>query len=176
MLSQINLSHFKCFKSLKLQLRPLTLLSGQNACGKSAVMQALILLTQTLRDNEWAPQLILNGSVIRLGTAAEVIDQVHGRHSCGIELQGDDIDYAWVFGGAQDDMALKVASVAISGVLQPIDNTFRYLVPFPSNSFKWPDCLKNLTYLKAERTGPRDIYPVENVGDLQVVSPSGKTH
>ena len=48
MLARIELRHFKCFEVLKLPLRPLTLLSGANASGKSSVMQALVLLHQTI--------------------------------------------------------------------------------------------------------------------------------
>ena len=175
MLSQINLTHFKCFESLKLQLRPLTLLSGQNACGKSATIQALVLLNQTMRDNEWSSQLILNGSVIRLGTAADVIDQVYGRHSCGIELLGENRSYSWAFDGEQDDMALKIASVSIDDVLQPIEDAFQYLVPYSSGPFIWGNRFKRMTYLQAERLGPRDIYPMDNIEEnSHVVGPGGE--
>ena len=53
-------------------------------------MQALVLLSQTIRDNEWSNKLILNGSIVRLGTASDVIDQVYGHRECGIELHIDD--------------------------------------------------------------------------------------
>ncbi|MYI72021.1 MAG: ATP-binding protein, partial [Synechococcus sp. SB0673_bin_10] len=39
----------------------MTLLSGINAAGKSSVMQALVLLHQTMRDHEWSDKLMLNG-------------------------------------------------------------------------------------------------------------------
>ena len=44
MITQIDLRHFKCFRLLKLLMRPLTLLTGLNASGKSSVIQALVLL------------------------------------------------------------------------------------------------------------------------------------
>ena len=72
MLERIDLRHFKCFELLKLPLRPLTLLSGVNASGKSSVLQALVLLHQTMREHEWSSRLMLNGSTIRLGTVADV--------------------------------------------------------------------------------------------------------
>ena len=61
MLQQIELRFFKCFALLKLPLGRLTLLSGANASGKSSVMQALVLLHQTIRDHEWSTRLMLNG-------------------------------------------------------------------------------------------------------------------
>lgn len=54
MLARIDLRDFKCFTLLKLPLRPLTLLSGTNASGKSSVIQALALLHQTMREHEWS--------------------------------------------------------------------------------------------------------------------------
>ncbi len=74
MLARIDLQHFKCFALLKLPLRPLTLLSGANASGKSSVLQALVLLHQTVREHEmvhaWPTRLMLNGEAMRLGAAA----------------------------------------------------------------------------------------------------------
>ncbi|MCY4225307.1 MAG: hypothetical protein OXF06_10790 [Bacteroidetes bacterium] len=59
-------------------MRQLTLLSGTNASGKSSVLQALCVLHQTMRDFEWSPRLMLNGSVVTLGTVMDLVDQVHG--------------------------------------------------------------------------------------------------
>ena len=65
MLTRIDLRHFKCFETLKLPLCRLTLLSGANASGKSSVMQALVLLHQTMREHEWSSRLKLQ--MIRRG-------------------------------------------------------------------------------------------------------------
>ena len=85
----IDLKHFKCFDLLKLPLRPLTLLSGANASGKSSVLQALLLLHQTITEHEWSDRLLLNGGAIRLGTVADVVDQ-RARRSCQIALRTDE--------------------------------------------------------------------------------------
>ncbi len=86
MLTQIELRHFKCFELLKLPLAPLTLLAGANASGKSTVLQAIGLLHQSVNVSPWESRLLLNGPVLRLGRAADVIDQVHGRRSCSITI------------------------------------------------------------------------------------------
>lgn len=52
MINKIELSNFKCFKLLKLPLTELTLLAGSNASGKSSLLQALVILHQTIRENE----------------------------------------------------------------------------------------------------------------------------
>ena len=86
MIRQIELTLFKCFQLLKLPIEPLTLLSGANASGKSTVMQALVLLHQTILEHEWSTRLQLNGSEVELGTVTDVVDKVYGRREFGIGL------------------------------------------------------------------------------------------
>ena len=90
MLDRIDLRFFKCFERLRLPLAPLTLLTGLNASGKSSVLQALVLLHQTMREHEWTTRLALNGSGVRLGTMPEVVDEVFGRRSFEIGLTDDE--------------------------------------------------------------------------------------
>ena len=168
MLEQIDLRHFKCFEVLKLPLRPLTLLSGANASGKSSVMQALALLHQTMREHEWSARLMLNGSAVRLGAAGDVIDQVHGRRSCEIALLNHAGHFQWQFSGEREEMSLAVTKVTISdasGVEHYVEglDSIRYLLPSDrSPTSNWHDVLTNalrgLTYLTAERLGPREYY------------------
>ena len=121
MLQQIDLQFFKCFALLKLPVGPLTLLSGANASGKSSVMQALVLLHQTIRDHEWSTRLMLNGTSIRLGTASAVIDDVFGRRTCAIALLDDDTAYEWDFAGDRDEMSMAVERVRITDQVGSFD-------------------------------------------------------
>ncbi len=57
MIHRLDLKHFKCFEDLHLPMAPLTLLSGANASGKSTLLQALVLLHQTMHDHEWSTRL-----------------------------------------------------------------------------------------------------------------------
>jgi len=109
MISRIDLRHFKCFERLKLPLRPLTLLAGRNASGKSSVLQSLLLLHQTMREHEWSSRLILNGAAVQLGTAGEVIDEVQGRNSYEIVLiEGETDHFEWEFAGERDQMSMAI--------------------------------------------------------------------
>ena len=115
MLTQIDLRSFKCFTLLKLPLCPLTLLAGANASGKSSVLQALVLLHQTMREHEWSSRLMLNGGAVQLGTVADVIDQVHGRRDCEIGLLSETAYSRWEFSGERDEMSMNVRRVSVSG-------------------------------------------------------------
>ena len=48
MLRRIGLSNFKCWKELDIELAPITLIFGANSSGKSAILQSLLMLKQTV--------------------------------------------------------------------------------------------------------------------------------
>ena len=184
MLRRIDLRHFKCFTLLKLPLCPLTLLSGANASGKSSVLQALALLHQTMREHEWSSRLMLNGSAVRLGTVADVIDQMHGRRSVEMALLDGEREFQWEFTGERAEMSMEVARVRSvhgdAGKDEP--KLLRHLLPWShgealEGSF-WAGSLQarlcGLTYLTAERMGPRETYPLEDPGYAPVVGPRGE--
>ena len=176
--------YLKCFTLLKLPLCPLTLLSGANASGKSSVLQALALLHQTMREHEWSTRLMLNGSAVRLGTVADVIDQMHGRRSVEIALLDDEREFQWEFTGERTEMSMEVARVrSVHGdVGKDEPKLLRHLLPwshgealegsFGAGSLQARLC--GLTYLTAERVGPREIYPLEDLRYAPVVGPRGE--
>ncbi len=181
MLTRIDLENFKCFRTLKLPLCPLTLLSGTNASGKSSVVQALALLHQTMREHEWSSRLMLNGSAVRLGTAADVIDQVHGRRSFGIALLDGDARFQWQFAGERDEMSMMVEKVQRGtsvGEAWDVGGTesLRYLLPVASDDTgdSLTGRLRRLTYLTAERLGPREHYLLDDPQLTPVVGPRGE--
>ena len=182
MLTRIDLRHFKCFTLLQLPLRPLTLLSGANASGKSSVLQALVLLHQTMREHEWSSRLMLNGAAVQLGTVGDVVDQVHGRRACEIALlDGDEVYFRWEFAGEPNEMSMAVAHVYVDGVdgldvdeFEPLHYLLPHRLPTPSGAKSLTDCLRGLAYLTAERLGPRETYPLEDPQHTSVVGPRGE--
>lgn len=180
MLTRIDLLHFKCFETLKLPLRQLTLLSGGNASGKSSVMQALVLLHQTMRENEWSSRLILNGATVRLGTAADVIDQVYGRNTCAICLLDDNRNrFDWEFQGERHEMSMYVQRARggfETGEVWDVDGSqsLQYLMPRRNSGHPLAGRIRGLTYLTAERLGPREHYTFEDPYLTPVVGPNGE--
>lgn len=84
MINRITLINFKAFRRLELPLGPLTLLTGLNSSGKSSVLQALGLLRQSyeaqmlLRTRRAGGGLLLNGDLVTLGTAQDVLHEDFG--------------------------------------------------------------------------------------------------
>ena len=175
MITRLDLECFKCFASLWLPLAPLTLLSGPNASGKSSVMQALALLHQTMHDHEWSDKLMLNGSVIDLGTVADVVDQVYGRRECMIALLDDETPYQWTFTGEREDMAMGVTQVKVDDVKVKNPSGLQRLLPSPHGESSLAQRLHGLTYLAAERMGPRELYVVNAPQRTPVVDTWGES-
>ncbi len=176
MITQIYLHYFKCFELLKLPVNNLTLLSGSNASGKSSLLQALVLLHQTMREHEWSTRLMLNGNTLKLGTVADVVDKVHGRHSFEIGLEADNRRYRWKCSGERSDMSLRIDSVEVGTVVTQKPDHLQYLLPtaIDSEVSELADRIRNLSYITAERLGPREFYPLEDIQNATVVGPAGE--
>lgn len=176
MLSKIELVHFKCFEKLHLPFAPLTLLSGSNAAGKSSALQALVLLHQTAREHEWSSRLMLNGDPIQLGTVQDVVDKVYGRRSFEVEIGTLETSVRWLFTGDRDEMSMSVESVRVGRQTFSTPDPLRHLLPVEaySDAALLASKLRDLTYITAERVGPREVYPLEDRQSARVVGPRGE--
>ena len=177
MLTRLDLEHFKCFSQLKLPLGRLTLLSGSNASGKSSVLQSLVLLHQTIREQEWSTRLLLNGSELNLGNVTDVVDKVTGRKAFSIGLTDNDRIFLWTFEGAdRRDMSAVVSSVRSGGSEHDSPDALRFLLPrdAAADDLNLAKRLKQLCFLTAERVGPREVYPLADPNSTQLVGPRGE--
>lgn len=180
MLTRIDLRYFKCFEILNLTFCPLTLLTGANASGKSTVMQALVLLHQTMREHERSSRLMLNGSMLKLGAVSDVINHEQGRRGCSISLHDNRTAFFhWDFEGEHSDLSMEVRRIHVGSDkdgewewngTQPL----RYLIPENFDGGSLPDRLQRTTYLTAERLGPREHYVLDDPQLTPVVGSKGE--
>lgn len=184
MLREIELDHFKCFRALTLPLGGLTLLTGVNASGKSTVLQALVLLHQTATDGQWQPSCILDGSVISLGTVADIVNQIHGRRSFSLGLRGESGGYRWTFEAAQSDKK-DIAVPAKTAVFYSDASSQTLIGPDVSDGITTPSlrakqdaeiatAIETLSYVSAERLGPREVYPLGDPKQHRTVGAQGE--
>jgi predicted ATPase len=76
MLTEIKLTNFKCFKEeTSIPLSQFNLFTGVNGAGKSTALQALLLMRQSIEDNPYTTELILNGSCVNLGSFDNLINK-----------------------------------------------------------------------------------------------------
>jgi predicted ATPase len=74
MLTKITLENFKAFQKLNnLKIKPITILCGTNSCGKSSILQSILLLKQTLESKNSKQNLVLNGDYVKLPYFKDVI-------------------------------------------------------------------------------------------------------
>ncbi|WP_299184629.1 AAA family ATPase [uncultured Aquimarina sp.] len=74
MINKISLENFKGFKDLKnVKLKPITILAGTNSCGKSSILQSILLLKQTIESKAFNQTLLLNGRFVHLGNFENII-------------------------------------------------------------------------------------------------------
>jgi predicted ATPase len=161
MYNELQLIHFKAFRHLDIELRPLTLLSGLNGMGKSSTLQALLLLRQSYlgRDanveSDNRLQLILNGDLINLGTGRDVFidrnDYLPSQSELTILLnhatQGQG---AWRY----------EYDLGTADVLTPLSVPSSEANPHIYHTALFGD--KQFHYLKAERIGPRTTMPMSD--------------
>ena len=174
MITRLDLRHFKCFRQLKLPLGSLTLLSGTNASGKSSVMHAFALLQQTIREHERSTRLLLNGVSAQLGVVSDVVDQVYGRRECEIGLVCADREFRWRFRGERSEMSMEVSAVEVNGRTIESPKSLRRLMPEQVADDPLAEYLERLTYLTAERMGPREFYQLDDPQVAPVVGPTGE--
>lgn len=150
MIQNLTIQRFKCFNNQKIEFCPLTLLVGANATGKSSVIQSLLLLKQSHQTGALrAGQLSLNGRLISVGTAKDALYN---------ESEEDSIAF----------------SLAIEPEKMPVTFEFAYprgnpnaytLMSHQEVHYPTINLFDNrVTYLGAERLGPRLLYPMSDVG------------
>ncbi|WP_440956171.1 DUF3696 domain-containing protein [Methanosarcina sp. Mfa9] len=76
MIETIHLKNFKCLEDTKkLDLKPLTILCGTNSCGKSSIIQSILMLKQTFESQSRYKNIVLNGQFAHLGQFEDFVFQ-----------------------------------------------------------------------------------------------------
>lgn len=75
MLKKILFKNFKCFNNCTIPLNNVTVLAGQNGCGKSTVIQSLLLLKQSYDKCRNLDNIIISGDFINLGNSSDIINE-----------------------------------------------------------------------------------------------------
>lgn len=68
MITKWKLFNFKSIKKeTELEFLPLTILAGANSCGKSTMLQSILLISQTLSSRGGSESVVLNSNLVKLG-------------------------------------------------------------------------------------------------------------
>lgn len=138
MISRLELTSFKGFRTLDLTFRPLTVLTGPNNSGKSSVIQALLIAHLALQGRSPVP---LNGPFgLALGEAAGIQNVDAPDSTIGISIEATDLAASLIF-----DV--------------PIERSLA--LPVREKVSETGDATLVGIYLSAERLGPRDFLEVD---------------
>lgn len=170
-LSALELENFKCFRRQRLKFGNLTVLAGLNGTGKSSVIQALLLIRQSLSAGRMRRRLLLSDQLVDLGTGADVLFDLADQDELSIVLEFGGVrrtEYRYQYSPESDRLSLMVGS-------RPIPQAT--LDVFRNDKGRWVDSSKasrsvtqrigyramfsfrGFQYLSAERHGPRKALP-----------------
>lgn len=84
-IESIHVTNFKSFKEFNFDFKKINVILGPNNSGKSNILRLLLLLKQTFTSSLKSP-LILNGSIINLGSYKDITYKFNGR-KIGIDFR-----------------------------------------------------------------------------------------
>ena len=73
MITRLKLTNFKSHRNTELNTKPLTLITGVNNCGKSSILQALLLLRQSYKKGRLDKGLDLNEPLVSVGVGNDAL-------------------------------------------------------------------------------------------------------
>jgi predicted ATPase len=154
MIKSLHVEGFKCFDENTFLFSPLTILAGKNASGKTSLLQLMALMHQTVCENGNFQNLMLNGPVVNLGRASDILHKTKTRNTIKIAIEETNKG-VWkqeYIAKSREDFILKRKS-PLQGKDSIISDAFHFL-----------------TYLSSDRLGPREMHSLdssvlyENVG------------
>ena len=158
MLRRVDLFNFKCFEKLELRCEAINLLCGLNGMGKSSLLQALLVLRQSIETGELSRgRLVLGGERADLGTGSDVLFDGAQDDTLGFGLHNDETQEALEMHFDYSRSADQLTAVGKDLAHDFVPDAWREIPPLGGR----------LIYVSAERVGPRKLYPLSYVRSLQ---------
>ena len=178
MISEIYLESFKCFERLTLPMNSFTLLTGLNGGGKSTILQALLLIQQSLVESPTTGKILLSGPIVSLGTIKDVVDKVNGVRKFKLGFKNDDATSTWTFeSDRKDEDGLSIPIVNVdwrSGEKKGSQRHPKIIDTFDPAS-KWPSqIIKNIKYVPADRISPTETFPLDDLDPQRSLGARGE--
>lgn len=188
MIRKITVENYKCFSRQSFPLAPLTVLTGENAGGKSSLLQILALSQQSWLEQPFDRGLLVNGAELKLGKCEDILNKQVDSDVITFELETDTILLRLEFFAGDNDSS--VAPFHSGPIIKTAPDWQEHKLPEPfpghGNRFneavlqKIPsllalrDRLYGLQYITADRIGPREIHDVNYSGAYKTVGLRGE--
>lgn len=152
MITKLEISNFKSHKYTCMNLGHLTVLTGINGCGKTCVIQSLLLLRQSFLKNRLALGLDLNQPLCNIGIADDALYQLADNGIISFIFSTDDNEeYVFEFDaekGLKDSFIKRHKYNEEASRTEKLENISLF-----NNDFQ---------YISASRWGGRSTFPKES--------------
>lgn len=151
MITEFGIHGYKSLLDVKLRPKRLNILVGANACGKSSVLQTLLLLRQSLKGGSQVSTLELSGGLFEAGTTRDVLNP-EARSGIKVSISAEGASSEVTFSAEPSgtgDSRLLTATSALQLPSALLDETG-----------------EGFSYLSAERVGPRVVYQLPMPGSM----------
>lgn len=110
MISSLALRNFKSIHNdSPLELKNLSIICGSNSSGKSSILQAILMLSQTFSSRYLKKSVSLNGKLVRLGSFTDIL-----KHACSESERYIDFDIEMDFLKDSAWMSVKKMSLSLT--------------------------------------------------------------
>lgn len=170
MLKSISLQNFKCYKDeTKFPLSKMNLFTGLNGKGKSTVLQALLLMKQSMERNDATTELFLVGEYVDLNSFQEVKNKYTTEDEIRISIETNTQNYVYrltkSIKNGQDTLHIKsVNEKEIDGKNYFLGGLFPYTQnEYLEAFFALENPYKRISYISAARINPENSYQAKSL-------------
>ena len=122
-LKSFSVANFKAFRKCTLDLAPLTILIGENSSGKTSILQALLLIKQTLESPSGGGVLNLNSHYVQFRQFKEIVfGMPEEKAVLGFELELDSFNLAFKIGSMNRNEGVSLLELRVNNENQPLEN------------------------------------------------------
>ncbi|MDL2227117.1 DUF3696 domain-containing protein [Deltaproteobacteria bacterium OttesenSCG-928-M10] len=172
MFSNVQIKNFKCIKEFRFDLGTLNILTGLNGMGKSSFVEAVLLLYQNVGKIFGSACLFLNGDLVKLETAKDVLYQYAQNEEITLEIgpnKNDLIRFDLVALSRQDVLYFKeITDMAIGSITTQIPpDAFlktNHLMKMDEYAPVINETFSKLTRLEALRQQPQTLHQKSSSG------------
>jgi len=171
MLTEVNLLNYKCFKKQSFQISNINLFFGLNGRGKSSLLQAILLMSQSVTETDSLKELLISSCLLKLGN----FDDIKSSDSSSLENikfgfktdvdKINDFEFEYIrnenelgkgflhsfeLNGDKSSEELISDSNSSDGIISDKNTSINY-----KDDSRILKIFKNVHYVSADRMGPR---------------------
>lgn len=187
---KITATNYKGFGKLDLSIKPITVLLGANSCGKSSIINLVLMLTQSIdTQEELLSPLRINGSLVGLGEPDNIVRDRNENNLLEISISIEDMkdvsqsnDYPWMYLDTSRAEFLSYISHFVSRLTQDNISLSKHISmkEFPGaneiDKKKTPQLISNiLKVIREEDKKTKITFPHKGIKDYFMLSKFQRT-